>query len=413
MRTLLCCCFFCLTLGAFSQSPASSGESYIGFHWNSGRKSVEIPFELHANLVVIPLRINNSDTLRFLVDSGLGATLLTDTAVVTKLGLTSIRTVELNGLGINKSLKAHVVIDTKLQVGPAYALHQNLIYVSDDLLNFSSSIGTKIHGIIGYELFANVVVTIDYAHSRLILTQPTRYRYKRRKGLRLPIDLTDNKPYLHQAGLTGLKGKLPNRLLMDTGAGHVLLVEASASDSAQFQLSKQRFNLGKGLNGPIIGRLGRVPALEIGPWSWLQVPATFPDSTARKSADPWQASLGGEFFRRFKLTFHYLDQYVVIKPVGRLWKKDFEYGMSGLGLRAIGPDFRRFVVETIHPGSPADVAGMLPGDEIWLINNKRVDEYRLGDIYRILKKKEGTAIELMIRRAREFRLIRFRLRKLF
>jgi hypothetical protein len=231
--------------------------------------------------------------------------------------------------------------------------------------------------------------------------------------LRLPIDLTDNKPYLHHAGLTGLKGKLPNRLLMDTGAGHVLLVEASASDSAQFQLSKQRFNLGKGLNGPIIGRLGRVPALEIGPWSWSQVPATFPDSTARKSADPWQASLGGEFFRRFTLTFHYLDQYVVIKPVGRLWKKDFEYGMSGLGLRAIGPEFRRFVVETIHPGSPADMAGMLPGDEIWLINNKRVDEYRLGDIYRILKKKEGTAIELMIRREREFRLIRFRLRKLF
>lgn len=374
---------------------------------------MEIPFELHANLVVIPLRINHSDTLRFLVDSGLGATLLTDTAVVTKLGLTSIRTVELNGLGIHKSLKAHVVIDTKLQVGPAYALHQNLIYVNDDLLNLSSSIGTKIHGIIGYELFANVVVTIDYAHSCLILTQPSRYRYKRRKGLRLPIDLTDNKPYLHQAGLTGLKGKLPNRLLMDTGAGHVLLVEASASDSVQFQLSKQRFNLGKGLNGPIIGRLGRVPSLEIGPWSWPQVPATFPDSTARKSADPWQASLGGEFFRRFTLTFHYLDQYVVIKPVGRQWKKDFEYGMSGIGLRAIGPDFRKFVVETIHPDSPADVAGMLPGDEIWMINNKRVDQYRLGDIYRMLKKKEGSLIELMIRREREFRLIRFRLRKLF
>jgi predicted aspartyl protease len=374
---------------------------------------VEIPFELHANLIVIPLQINDSDTLRFLVDTGLGATLLTDTTVVATLGLKSIRTVELNGLGIHKSLQAHVVIDTKLQVGPAYSLHQNIIYISDDLLNLSSSIGTKIQGIIGYDLFANVVVTIDYARSRLILTQPTYYRYKKRNGLRLPIDMDDNKPYLNQAGLTGLQGKLPTRILLDTGAGHVLLVEAGTADSLQFKLSDQRVNLGKGLNGPIIGRWGRVPSLAIGPWSWLHVPAIFPDSMARKSVEPWQASLGGEFFRRFKLTFHYLDQYVVIKPVGNKWKKDFEYGMSGIGLRAIGPAYRRFIVETIHAGSPADEAGVLPGDEIWLLNNKRVDQYRLGDIYRLLKKREGDVIELMIRRDRAFRIIQFQLRKLF
>jgi predicted aspartyl protease len=347
------------------------------------------------------------------VDSGLGATLVTDTSIVSKLGLKSIRTVELNGLGMHKSLQAHVVIDTKLQVGSAVALHQNLIYISDDLLNLSSSIGTKIQGIIGYELFANVVVTIDYARSKLILTQPSRYHYKKRKGLRLPIDITDNKPYLQQAGLMGLQGKLANRLLLDTGAGHVLLVEVSAADSVQFKLSKERVNLGKGLNGPIIGRLGRVSTLEVGPWKWLQVPATFPDSMSRRSTDPWQASLGGEFFRRFKLTFHYLDQYVVIKPIGRQWKKDFDYGMSGLGLRALGPDYHRFVVETIHAGSPADEAGILLGDEIWMINNKRADQYRLGDVYRLMKKKEGSLIELMIRRSREFRLVRFRLRKLF
>jgi hypothetical protein len=161
---------------------------------------------------------------------------------------------------------------------------------------------------------------------------------------------------------TGLQGKLPNRILLDTGAGHVLLVEADVADSLQFKYADQRVNLGKGLNGPIIGRWGRVPSLAIGPWSWLQVPAIFPDSMARKSAEPWQASLGGEFFRRFKLTFHYLDQYVVMKPIGNQWKKDFEYGMSGIGLRAIGPAYRRFIVETIHAGSPADEAGILPGD---------------------------------------------------
>lgn len=409
MRTFLCCCFLYLSFGAFSQE----NESLIGFQWKSGRKSVEIPFELHANLVVIPLRINDSDTLRFLVDTGLGATLLTDTSIVSKLGLKSIRTVELNGLGIHKSLKANVVIDTKFQLGPAFALHQNLIYVSDELLNLSSSIGTKIQGIIGFDLFANVVVTIDYERSRLILTQPACYRYKKRKGLRLPMSILDNKPYINQVELTGIRGKIPNRILLDTGAGHVLLLEANPADSVEIKLSQQRFNLGKGLNGPIIGRWGRVPAMQMGPWRWLQIPATFPDSVGRRPGNTWQGSLGGEFFRRFKITFHYLDQYFVIKPVGNQWKKDFEYGMSGIGLRAIGPAYRRFMVETIHAGSPADEAGILPGDEIWLVNNKRADQYRLGDLYRILKKREGDVIELTIRRDREFRIVHFQLRKLF
>jgi C-terminal processing protease CtpA/Prc len=71
------------------------------------------------------------------------------------------------------------------------------------------------------------------------------------------------------------------------------------------------------------------------------------------------------------------------------------------------------MVETIHTGSPADEAGILPGDEIWLVNNKRADQYRLGDLYRILKKREGDVIELTIRRDREFRMVHFQLRKLF
>lgn len=413
MRTFLCCCFLYFSFGAFSQSNTYTGESLIGFQWKPGRKSVEIPFELHANLVVIPLRINDSDTLRFLVDTGLGATLLTDTSIVSKLGLKSIRTVELNGLGIHKSLKANVVIDVKLQVGPAFALHQNLIYVSDDLLNISNSIGTKIQGIIGFDLFANVVVTIDYARSRLILTQPASYRYKKRKGLRLPITIIDNKPYINQVELTGMRGKLANQILLDTGAGHVLLLEANTADSVEIKLSKQRFDLGKGLNGPIIGRWGRVPLMQIGRWKWLQIPATFPDSISRKSGEPWQGSLGGEFLRRFRITFNYLDQYFILKPEGNQWRKDFDYGMSGIGLRAVGPQYRKFIVETIHPGSPADEAGILVGDEIWVINQMRADQFTMGDIYRILKKKEGQKIEMMIRRDREFRLFQFRLRKLF
>jgi hypothetical protein len=398
---------------AYCQDSGYAGESILGFQWNRNSKSIEIPFELHSNLVIVPLRINNSDTLRFIVDSGLVATLLTDTSVVHKLGLKSIRTVDLNGLGINKPLKAHVVINTKIQIGEAFSLHQNLIYISDDLLNLSNSIGTKVHGIIGYELFASLVVTIDYKRLRIVLTEPRKFKVKKRQGILFPAVIDEGKPYIQSARLNGKLGEMTNRLLLDTGGGHVLLLEGSSSDSLQFTLSKQRFNLGIGLNGPIIGRWGRVTSLQIGPWKWLQLPTTFPDSVARPSATILQGSLGGEFFRRFVVTFDYLGQQVFLKPIRNPMRKNFEYGFSELGLRTIGSSYQRFVIETVNEGSPADEAGILPGDEIWSINDKRANTYRLGEMYRILRKQTGEKIKLLIRRDLEFIFFEFQPRKLF
>ncbi|MFM6937393.1 MAG: aspartyl protease family protein, partial [Aquirufa sp.] len=147
MRTSLISCFFALLLfpSKGSQLKLDSLQEYgLGFHWSTKQKRVEIPFELHANLVVIPIQLNASDTLRFLVDTGLGTTLLTDSLAFRNLGLKSIRKIDLLGLGEEKPIEAQVLIDVKLQVGQASASHQNLIYVSSDQLNLSDYVGTKI-----------------------------------------------------------------------------------------------------------------------------------------------------------------------------------------------------------------------------------------------------------------------------
>ena len=92
------------------KSLDSLKEFGLGFRWSKAQKKLEIPFELHANLIVIPIKINNSDTLRFLVDTGLGTTLLTDSTVFTSLGLKAIRNIELKGLGEGEAIQAQVVI---------------------------------------------------------------------------------------------------------------------------------------------------------------------------------------------------------------------------------------------------------------------------------------------------------------
>lgn len=399
-----------------SKSLDSLREYGLGFHWSAKQKSVEVPFELYANLIVIPIQINNSDTLRFLVDTGLGTTLLTDSTVFEKLGLKTLRKLTLLGLGEGEAIQAEVVIDSRLAVGKAVALHQNLIYVSSNQLNLSEFVGTHIQGVIGYELFSNLVVTIDYARRRLILTQPNRYTYKKRKGMRFDLEISENKPYLNAVTIESKKGPMSNRLLLDSGAGHVLFLEGREIDSTQFSYANQLVYLGKGLNGSILGKWGRVPRFRLGPWTWLSVPTAFPqvkavvDNSYRKGL---QGSIGGEFLHRFVVTFHYLDQYVVFKPIGRKWKRNFDLGLSGLNLRAQGPQYRNFIVEAVQAFSPAAISGVLPGDEIWLINDQRANTLTLGEINRMLRRKSGEKIELLIRRNQLYLLIQFELRALF
>jgi len=108
-----------------------------------------------------------------------------------------------------------------------------------------------------------------------------------------------------------------------------------------------------------------------------------------------------------------LQQYVVFKAIGRQWMRPFEMELSVLGLNATGEKFRNFIIESVQAPSPADEAGVLPGDEIWLINGVRTSDYELGDIYRILKKKEGKQVDLLVKRGNAFHFISFKLRSLF
>ena len=420
MRTSLFSCFFVLLLfpSKGNQLKLDSLQEFgLGFQWSSKQKRVVIPFELHANLVVIPIKLNASDTLRFLVDTGLGTTLLTDSLAYQKLGLKSVRKIDLLGLGDEKPIEAQVLIDAKLQVGQASASHQNLIYVSSNQLNLSDYVGTKIQGVLGYELFANVVVTIDYARQRIILSRVNQYRYSKRKGARFPLELVDNKPYIRAAQLKSDQHiQVANRLLLDSGAGHVLFLDGNAVDSSMFHFSTKRVYLGKGLNGAILGNWGRVSQLNLGSWTWDQVPAAFTYAqSVQHTINPTllQGSLGGEFLRRFIVTFHYLDQYVVLNPIARQWRRRFDLGMSGLSFRAQGSSYQQFIVETVQANSPAEEAGIQVGDELWMINGMRANEYRLGDIYRMLRKKEGKKMEFIIKRGQNFHLISFTLRALF
>ncbi|WP_266368999.1 aspartyl protease family protein [Tellurirhabdus rosea] len=376
-----------------------------GFYLTQNRKITRIPFQLHSNLIIVPVFINNSDTLHFILDTGVSSTIITDPEAVRKMSLKYTRKVKLSGAGEGGQLQASVAIDNVINMGAMRGAHQNIVVLDQDILKLSEYVGIPVHGIFGFEVFNNFVVTIDFMRKELILKQPTTYRYRRSHGIRYPIMIQDTKPYTDVLALVDNGKTMPIRVVIDTGAGHALLINRRGTgDDIRLPDKVIRAQLGRGLSGVINGNLGRIQKIKFGNYEMENVVASFPDSVAfgmkiQAGNTERNGNIGCEILRRFRVTLNYADKYLVLKPVKRMLKESFEHDMSGMELKARGTDLRNYVVERIIDDSPAAQAGLEEGDELLFINNAPAGQLNISEIYKIMQKGEGKAVGLIVRRS--------------
>jgi len=407
--------FFFLPFFIFAQKSTKK-EDKFGYFLTGNAKFTRIPFELHANLIVVPLKINNSDTLHFILDTGVSSLIITKPDAIKNQKLRFTRRVQLTGAGEGESLNASVAIGNVIEMGKMRATYQNIVVLEEDVLQLSEYVGIPIDGIFGYEVFNNFVVTIDFTNRELVLMNPENYKYRRRHGDRYPIIIEDTKPYADVIALVGNGTELPIRVVIDTGAGHALLIDKSYDNKIQLPEKVLRAQLGRGLNGVINGSLGRIDKVRFGKYELDNVLASFPDSLAFgvkfAARNERQGNIGCELLRRFRVTFNYADRYMVLKPVKRRLKETFEHDMSGMELRAKGTDLRKFYIDKVIEGSPAWEAGLQEGDEVLFINNKSSDDLVISEVYKLLQKGEGKEISLLVRRKGAIQFARFQLKRM-
>ncbi|CAN1528262.1 PDZ domain containing protein [Spirosomataceae bacterium] len=382
------------------------------------QKTAKIKFELYANLIVVKVRINKSDTLNFILDTGVSSLIITDPNIAKKLNLQFSRQVRINGAGEKDFINANVSIGHSIDLGYVKADRQNLVVLEEDILKLSEYMGIPIHGIFGHDLFDRFVVTIDFGSKELLLINHDKFKPKKSMGERYPLVVTQSKPYIEAIELAQNDDhaftKL--RLVIDTGAGHALLLNTQDNSPIHLPDKVIRANLGRGLNGSIDGYIGRIEKFRIGKYEFNDVLASFPDSLSyslkfNEDFDGRQGSIGGEFLRRFVITFNYRAAYLLIKPLKKKYKETFEHDMSGMEVRAKGEGFSEYFVTFVTPGSQADLAGIKENDQIIFMNDKHFKELNINDIYKKLSKKEGTEIELFVRRNGELKFCSFKLKR--
>ncbi|MBC8111630.1 MAG: aspartyl protease family protein [Verrucomicrobia bacterium] len=396
--------------------PETAAQVAYGYEFKPKRKRVSIPFEWQCNLMIVKLRINKSDTLNFILDTGVGMNLLTDPKVATAMGLQYVKTIDIVGAGQGEALAAHVAIGNQIYLTGVRATGQSVVALSEDVLALSDYVGMPVHGVFGYDIFRSFVVEIDYSRKLVTLHNAKQYRYKTKKGEKIPVMIEDGKPYIVAEAILDNGKQIPLKLLVDTGAGHAISLDRNTKDGIEIPEKSMYVQLGRGLSGIITGHIGRLKNFKIGDYLLKDAITSFPDTNSLASRitrnSGRQGNVGCEILKRFHVTFNYNENYMILKPEKKFFKEPFERDMTGITIRARGENYDKYFIERVEGGSPAAKAGLEIGDEILSVNEKMSRNISLSDLYKIFQSKHGKPVKMFVKRRNEFFYTEFLLKKM-
>lgn len=354
---------------------------------------MRIPFDLRGNHIYLRGRVNDSDSLWFVLDSGAGANVI-DAEVAKALGLESTARIPARGAG--GTVDAGQIPSVTVGLPGATLAGSPIIAMPLDA--FKRQSGRAMEAILGYPLFSRCVVRIDYA-ARVIELLPAASFDHAGKGVVLPLTFENQHP--HITARVTLPGREPieGRFVIDLGSSQALILAPwlVREQRAHEAITKTIEARGRGVGGTVPARMGRAERLEIGGFRFEQPITILPaDGNTPLNAPGLFGNIGGDIMQRFTVTFDYSRQRMILEPNAKL-AEPFEGDMSGLGPR-MGPDGSGALeVEWIQPESPATEAGLRPQDLIERINGRPALEVGVPGLKEMFR-RAGKTHRLTIRR---------------
>ena len=386
--------------------------SQSSFAFNAYKNKEKIRFELVNNLILIPVDVNGV-TLKFLLDSGVGSTLLFNNQNVARVYFEQLSPMRIVGLGDEGEVSASLSKGNTIRIASAVAKGQDILIIDETNFEFMQRMGTQIDGIIGYALLKDFLVGVNYQSKKITLYPKHKNLQKiTKKSFQIPIKVEGRKPHIPLDFEIQPEQKQSGYFLIDTGSSDALWL--FESDSLQMKLPVFSDFLGRGINGNIFGDRGKIHQLDMGTYSMNQVKVAYPDKKSFQNLRLMKGrvgSVGGEILKRFQLLFDYENQYLYLKPIKGV-SEPFYYNMSGIEIQHSGvelvkeritnqlglmqqqndnnpgieifmvPQYRlelRPVIEIfeVRPKSPAAQAGVLKGDILLRINGKIISKINL------------------------------------
>ena len=263
------------------------------------RVATTFPFEFRSGMIFLPVRLNGSPPLSFVLDTG-SARMLVDRALAKTLGLKATGHGSMQGAG---SGRIPVESIENVAIGLT-GLDSNGYEISTtDLHPLQASLGEKVDGILGYEFFRRFVVTVDYAAKTLTITPPNAFHPDPSAQ---PVSIQIREKWAFVPGELVFPGAVTvqDHFLLDTGSSdaidHPIVTKLQSSTPSQS---------GVGLGAPVAGATAKATSFRLGQYT---VPS--PTVACCGATDTTSKLIGSDVLKFFTLTIDYPNAKIWLKP---------------------------------------------------------------------------------------------------
>jgi hypothetical protein len=257
-------------------------------------------FEWRKGMIFIPVRLNGSRPLSFVLDTGSTRSVV-DRTLAAALGLKASGAGSLQGAGAGRIPIAFIHDVSIALPGLESAGYE---FSTADLRPLAASLGVKVDGILGYEVFSRFVVTVDYQRKRLTFTPPGAFRAPGGDAQALPIELRDKWAFVKAVLVLPGPVAVADSFLIDSGSS-----DAVDHPIVMNLQSRVAGTSGVGLGAPVAGATAQATALRLGRYT-----VGNPMVSCCGATDATSRLIGNEVLRRFTVTFDYPSARIFITP---------------------------------------------------------------------------------------------------
>ncbi|MEO9965803.1 MAG: PDZ domain-containing protein [Reichenbachiella sp.] len=389
-------------------------KAQFGFSIPEDKKSVEIPFQNFNNLIVLEVTLKNKVTVNFILDTSIEHTILTEKAVGDFLKFRYARKMRLGQNG-DQVFYGHVAVDAQMSLQDSVQTGEmsSMLVLETDYLNLAGMAGSKVHGLIGYDIFKSFVVEVDHSKQVIRLFKPDIFSAP--KGYKtFEMEVVERRPYLSSEIVFENWEQRKMKFLLKTGASHAVFFE---DDSVEYFLPYRNLEvpIGQAFGGEILGHIGRLRSFNIDEYTLDHPLATFAkpehvdqNENSQKYGD---GSIGQGILQRFDVIYDFHHAKIYLKKNNN-FSDTFEYDMSGIGINVKQAKEYVFTIKSIRKDSPAAKSGLQIGDIILSINGDPLTINNYGQYLNLFLTREGKKVTFIVKRAAEevectYRLARF------
>jgi len=368
------------------------------YSFTQGGGSAMVPFTVYDRHIYLPVRLHGSDEdLMFMLDSGASMTVI-DSTIAARMGYPLGE--RMMGAGAGGTAYFHMTRIGGFSVeGVSFTEQTVIAYPLSDLLGRFLDI--EVAGILGYDFLSRFVSRIDYEKNILTLFEPDS----------ATVSSTFEAPLIHNVFSVECRvdGLHTGTFLIDTGAGNSMLQKRFSEEHDLFDNRKKSEISLMGAGGEEIAHLARFDSLEIGDIT-IERPL-FALSTSERGIGAFpgiSGIIGNDILRRFTVTLDYGNQRIGLEK-NRLFDEPSSRDRSGIVLERDVSG--RVMIHRIVPGSPADEAGLAPGDILLSIDRRDAADFEsLEDIRDRFRVRGQFELEIAIERAGERAIVPLALR---